>query len=70
LVIAPSILSQLQPMPPVQPRSRLAWEATEFAREHGKAEAMSHALFVAFFEHGRDIGQQEVLLRETSRNGK
>src|SRR5947209_8145197 len=26
-------------LPPVQPRSRLAWEATEFAREHGKAEA-------------------------------
>jgi hypothetical protein len=48
-------------LPPVEPRSRLAWEATEFAREHGKAEAMNHALFAAFFETGWDIGQQEVL---------
>ncbi len=48
-------------LPPVQPRSRKAFEATEFARDRGKADAMRHAIFVAFFEQGRDIGDPQVL---------
>lgn len=49
-------------LPPVQPRSRLALEAAEFARGQGKFDAMHAAIFRAFFEHGRDIGQREILL--------
>lgn len=49
-------------LPPVQPRSRKALEAAEFAREQGSYGAMHHALFRAFFEEGRDIGDPEVLL--------
>jgi predicted DsbA family dithiol-disulfide isomerase len=51
---------QLQ-LPPVQPRSRKAFEATEYARDRGKADAMRHAIFAAFFEDGRDIGDLQVL---------
>ena len=49
-------------LPLVQPRSRLALEAAECAREHRRFEAMHAAIFRAFFEEGRDIGQEEVLL--------
>lgn len=48
-------------MPPVQPRSRLAFEAELFAREHGLGDKMRLSLFQAFFEHGRDIGKISVL---------
>ena len=48
-------------LPPVQPRSRKAFEATEYARDRGKADAMRHSIFAAFFEQGRDIGDLEVL---------
>jgi predicted DsbA family dithiol-disulfide isomerase len=49
-------------LPPVQPRSRKAFETAEFAREHGRFDAVHHALFRAFFEEGRDIGEVPVLL--------
>lgn len=49
-------------LPPVQPRSRLALEAAEFAREQGKFEALHAAIFRAFFEDGRDIGEMDTLL--------
>ncbi|MBJ6125173.1 DsbA family oxidoreductase [Microvirga splendida] len=49
-------------LPPVQPRSRKAHEAAEFAREAGLLDAMNHALFKAFFEEGRDLADLEVLL--------
>jgi len=48
-------------LPPVQPRSRLAFEAVAYAREHGRFDAMHAALFRAFFEDGRDIGDVGVL---------
>lgn len=48
-------------LPPVQPRSRLAFEAVAHAREQGRFEAMHEALFRAFFEDGRDIGAPSVL---------
>jgi len=49
-------------LPPVQPRSRKAHEAAEFAREAGLLDSMSRALFRAFFEEGRDLADTEVLL--------
>lgn len=48
-------------LPPVQPRSRLAFEAVAHAREQGRFDAMHEALFRAFFEDGRDIGRPGVL---------
>lgn len=48
-------------LPPVQPRSRLAFEAAAHAREQGRFDAMHEALFRAFFEDGRDIGNPDVL---------
>jgi predicted DsbA family dithiol-disulfide isomerase len=50
-------------LPPVQPRSRLALEAAAFAASHGRFNAMHDALFRAFFEHGQDIGDIDVLCR-------
>lgn len=44
-------------LPPVQPRSRKALEAAEFARAHDTFEPMHRALFAAFFEDGRNIGK-------------
>jgi predicted DsbA family dithiol-disulfide isomerase len=49
-------------LPPVQPRSRKAHEAAEFAREAGRLDPMNQALFKAFFEDGRDIAATDVLL--------
>lgn len=48
-------------MPRVVANSHLALEAAEFAREHGGFEAMHVALFDAYFEAGRDIGDADVL---------
>jgi predicted DsbA family dithiol-disulfide isomerase len=48
-------------LPPVQPRSRKAHEAAEFAESHLRFNAMHEALFRAFFEQGRDIGNIDVL---------
>jgi predicted DsbA family dithiol-disulfide isomerase len=50
-------------LPPVQPRSRLALEAAEYARTQDRFSEMHHALFRAFFEEGEDIGIPEVLLK-------
>ena len=49
-------------LPPVQPRSRKALEAVEYAREEDKFDEMHTALFRAFFESGEDIGREDVLL--------
>lgn len=49
-------------LPPVQPRSRRAFQLAEFARAHGRFEEVHHALFKAFFEHGRDLADIDVLL--------
>ncbi|MDE3096943.1 MAG: DsbA family oxidoreductase [Chloroflexota bacterium] len=48
-------------MPAVIANSHLALEAAEFAREHGGFEAYHQALFRAYFEEGRDIGDGETL---------
>lgn len=48
--------------PPYKPRSRLAHEAAEFAREQGQFETMRRALFEAFFVQNQDLGDREVLV--------
>ena len=47
--------------PPVQPRSRLAHEAAKWADKQGCFETYNLALFRAFFEHGKNIGEIEIL---------
>lgn len=47
--------------PPVQPRSRLAHEAAKWADTQNHFAEYNEALFRAFFEHGRDIGDIEIL---------
>ncbi|MGH8717399.1 MAG: DsbA family oxidoreductase [Burkholderiales bacterium] len=49
-------------LPPVQPRSRRAFELAEFARAKGRFDEAHRALFKAFFEDGRDLNNIEVLL--------
>ena len=41
--------------------TRLAHEATEYAREKGKALEFHHAVFQKVYAQGRDIGRWEVL---------
>lgn len=48
-------------LPPVQPRSRKAFEAVAFARDHGRFDAMHEALFQAFFRDGRNLAETAVL---------
>ncbi|WP_020651774.1 DsbA family oxidoreductase [Massilia niastensis] len=48
-------------LPPVQPRSRRALEAAAYAESQGRFAPMHEALFRAFFEEGRDIGDVDVL---------
>jgi len=52
----------LMKLPPVQPRSRKAHQAAEYAREAGLLDAMNRALFKAFFEDGRDLANLDVLI--------
>jgi predicted DsbA family dithiol-disulfide isomerase len=42
--------------PPLIPNTRLAHEATEFAKEHGKLWEIHRALLAAYFEEERDLG--------------
>jgi predicted DsbA family dithiol-disulfide isomerase len=49
--------------PPLVANTRLAHEATEFAREHGDAHAFSRAVFAAYWENEEDIGEVDVLCR-------
>jgi predicted DsbA family dithiol-disulfide isomerase len=46
---------------PVLSNSRAALQAAEFAREHGLFDAFHAALFAAYFSHGLDIGNIDVL---------
>jgi predicted DsbA family dithiol-disulfide isomerase len=42
--------------------SRLAMEASEFAREEGKYNSFSENVFHAYFTEARDIGKQDVVM--------
>jgi len=48
-------------MPEVLANSHLALEAGEFAREHGGFDAFHRALFAAYFEQGRNLGDADAL---------
>lgn len=51
--------------PPVLTNSRTALEATEYAQKNGhsgQAEAFSQAVYQAYFQHGKNIGDREVVL--------
>jgi predicted DsbA family dithiol-disulfide isomerase len=48
-------------LPPVQPRSRLAFEGAEFARDAGRLDAYTRAVHEAFFQRGHDIASEDVL---------
>ncbi len=54
-------LGVMMRMPGIAARTRLAHEAAAWAREQGKADAMTDAIFRAYFEKSRDIGNAEVL---------
>jgi len=58
-------------LPPVQPRSRKALEAAAWARDISPEafDTMHAAIFRAFFEQGRDIGQTAVLLEIAHKAG-
>ena len=47
--------------PPIIPNTRLAHEATEFAAEHGKTWEIHRALFRAYFEEERNLGDIDVV---------
>jgi predicted DsbA family dithiol-disulfide isomerase len=49
-------------LPPLQPRSRLAHEATQWAVAQDRSDDYRRAVFRAFFERGEDIGDPEVLV--------
>jgi predicted DsbA family dithiol-disulfide isomerase len=49
-------------LPPVQPRSRRAFELAEFARANGRFDEIHRALFKAFFEDGGDIDHLDTLV--------
>ena len=42
--------------------SRLAMEASEFARDQGKYDAFSEKVFHAYFTEARDIGKRDVVM--------
>ncbi len=50
-------------LPPIQPRSRRAFEAAQFARARGCFAEMHDALFRALFQEGRDLSSLAVLLQ-------
>lgn len=45
-----------------QPRTEKAFMVLQLAQEQGLAEAYSEAMFVAFFQDDRDIGEDEVII--------
>lgn len=53
-------------LPPVQPRSRRAHEASHWANAQGYFNDYNLSIFEAFFERGEDIGKKDVLVRLAS----
>lgn len=48
--------------PPVQPRTHLAFEGFQFAKEKNKANEYNHRMLKAFFVEGKDLGNVDVLV--------
>ncbi len=46
---------------PFLSNSRLALQAAEFSRDEGKFDTFHEAVFVAYFTHGLDIGNPDVI---------
>lgn len=61
LSLADNIGLTMQP-PPVLTNSRIALEATEYAQKNGQAEAFAQAVYQAYFQHGKNIGDLEIVL--------
>ena len=55
-------LGMTMKLPPLQPRSRLAHEAAQWARTQGQFDQYHAAIFRAFFERGENIGDTGVLV--------
>ncbi|KEO82337.1 DsbA family oxidoreductase [Tumebacillus flagellatus] len=53
------VLPQMSP----HPRTHLAFEGFQFAKEHGKGGEYNHRIFKAFFQEEQDIGQVDVLTK-------
>ncbi len=49
-------------LPPVQPRTRLVHQAARWARTQGRFDDYHAAIFRAFFEGSKDIGNIDVLV--------
>jgi len=62
-------LGMVLQLPTLQPRSRLAHEAAQFARIQSRFEAMNAAIFQAFFHRSEDIGKAPVLVEIGRRVG-
>jgi predicted DsbA family dithiol-disulfide isomerase len=58
-------------LPPVspQPHTRLAFEGLAFAKEHGRANDYNSRVLRGFFQHGRDIGDPNVLTDIAAESG-
>jgi predicted DsbA family dithiol-disulfide isomerase len=54
---------------PILSNSRPALLAAEFAREQGTFQAFHEAVFAAYFSHGLDIGDLDVLRQIASASG-
>jgi predicted DsbA family dithiol-disulfide isomerase len=55
--------------PPRHPRTRRAHELVAFAAGQGRADALHHLLMREFWEHGRDLGEIDVLVAIAARAG-
>ena len=56
-----------------QPYTNLAFQGLQYAREHGKGDDYNNAVFRAFFQQSRDIGNLDVLTeiaKEVALNGE
>lgn len=49
--------------------SNLALQAAEFARDHGAEDDFHTRMFTAYFTHGKDIGDLELVLAEAKECG-
>jgi predicted DsbA family dithiol-disulfide isomerase len=68
LSLAEGIGLEMKP-PSVLTNSLMALEATEYARDQGKEKAFSSAVYRAYFQHGQNIGDIDVILALAEQTG-